>query len=45
MKKLKSKEIKIKRIGVKFDIKIIWNKILRDGIKNKIQIRKEKKNN
>jgi len=30
---------------IKFNIKIIWNKMLKDAIENKIQLEKEKKNN
>jgi len=29
----------------KFDIKIIWNQMLRDEIKNKIKLRRDKKRN
>jgi len=33
----KTKEIAIKRMRTKFNIKIIWNQMLRDGIENKIR--------
>jgi hypothetical protein len=37
-KSSKTKEITIKRIGIKFDIKVIWNQMLRDEIEKKIQL-------
>jgi hypothetical protein len=39
-KSSKTKEITIKRIGIKFDIKVIWNQMLRDEIERKIQLEK-----
>jgi len=36
----KTKEIIIKRVRTKFNIKIIWYKMLNSGIKNKIQLDK-----
>jgi hypothetical protein len=39
-KKKDSEQKKIKRIGTKFDIKIIWNQMLIDEIENKIQLEK-----
>jgi len=32
-----------KKIGTKFNKKLIWNQMLRDEIENKIQLEKEKK--
>jgi len=39
-KDLKQKQIAIKRIRTKFDIKINQNKMLRNEIENKIQLEK-----
>jgi hypothetical protein len=39
-KKKDSEQKKFKRIGTKFDIKIIWNQMLIDEIENKIQLEK-----
>jgi hypothetical protein len=33
---MKLKKINKKRAGTKFDVKIIWNQMLRDEIENKI---------
>ena len=35
-----TKKITTKRMWIKFNIKIIWNKMLSDEIKNKIQLEK-----
>ena len=43
-KSSKTKEITIKKIGIKFDIKVIWNQMLRDEIEKKNSIRKRIKN-
>ena len=41
-----NKDIIIKRMRIKFDIKIIWNQMLEDEIEDKIQLgKREKKNN
>jgi hypothetical protein len=40
-----TKQIAIKRKRTKFDIKINQNQMLRDEIKNKIQLKKDKKRN
>jgi hypothetical protein len=42
--RFKTKETTIKRIKTRFDIKIIWNQILRDEIENKTQLWKGLKN-
>ena len=39
-KGLNAKEITIKRMKTKFDIKIIWNRMLGNKIENKIQLEK-----
>jgi hypothetical protein len=39
-KKSKTSEIAIKRMWTKSDVKIIWNQMLRNKIKNKIQLEK-----
>jgi hypothetical protein len=39
-KKSKTSEIEIKRMWTKSDVKIIWNQMLRNKIKNKIQLEK-----
>jgi len=42
-KGFKTKEMKIKRLETKFDIKIIWIQTSRDEIENKIQLEKKGK--
>jgi hypothetical protein len=38
-----NKDIIIKRMRIKFDIKIIWNQMLEDEIEDKIQLGKREK--
>ena len=42
-KGFKTKEMKIKRLKTKFDIKIIWIQTSRDEIENKIRLEKKVK--